>query len=344
MEWLDKKYTALLSGQLERFAWINQQVARARCPLCGDSQQSKTKARLYLYPHKGQYMVKCHNCQASLPFSAFLKRVSARLYSEYLVEKLRDERLPEDSDEDVFSGAFTTAPAGVQRDPLRYLIPLNTPSLAQPNDPLHEVWAYARGRHIPTSQMGRLMATNQAVTWLQPLVGEEKAARVQDGLSYLVIPLTLPNGEMCGCQLRLLTRHEYITFKWGPYKIFGLDHRVSTLPTIITEGPIDSLFVPNAIAACSSDLQSIVRQLEDDKVMLPTEPRVYCWDAEPRNLSIVRLMKIAIDAGEKVVIWPRGAPKDLNDCASVGFDVPALLKKYTYQGLRAQLEFSYWKI
>ena len=341
--WLDEKYLRLLSPSLDHFVQKHPHVFNFRCPLCGDSEQNRYKARGYCFPKVATLMFKCHNCQMALPFPALLKRVNRRLFDEYMLEKLKDAPHAKTA-EDAFLDAFQHPTTAVDPGPGADIVPLSEPSLRQPSAPLYPVYAYAQKRQIPNARIGQLWATVKAYTYLRKLVGDDKAAKVKDGLLYLVLPLTMPNGEWCGCQLRLLTRKEYITFRWSGFKVFGLDRRNKNQTTIVTEGPLDSLFVPNAIAACSSDLLGVVQTLEQAHVMLPDEPRIYCWDNEPRNTAVVKLMDEAIKQQQSIVILPRDTPKDLNDAALAGLDVPQLIRKHTYHGLRAALEFSRWKI
>jgi hypothetical protein len=70
-------------------------------------------------------------------------------------------------------------------------------------------------------------------------------------------------------------------------EVFGLENWTSEKPTYITEGPIDSLFLPNAIAACGSGFDGCRAGLEDQDIMKASHKRIYIWDNEPRNKDIV---------------------------------------------------------
>ena len=69
----------------------------------------------------------------------------------------------------------------------------------------------------------------------------------------------------------------YITIKLDENKrrIYGLDRLDVNKKVYVVEGPIDSLFLPNSIAAAGSDLN----------INLPNA--VYILDNEPRNKQIV---------------------------------------------------------
>jgi len=284
-------------------------------------------------------MYKCHNCNSALPFSALLKRLSRSLYDEYLLETFRDEQ-PANTVQTPSNPAAKTAPV----DELlgNYVFPLS--QLAVLRGALWPVVSYANQRQIPKSQFHRLFATQHARTWLTPLVGE-KAQKVEDGEAYLVLPLRLPDGMWYGCQLRSLTQKIYTTFRWShePLKVFGLEALNPEKKIHVVEGPIDSLFVENAIAACSSDLLGSIRVVEDLGYLPRTAERVYIFDNEPRNKEIVRLLSAAVRLHESVVIWPRGIEKDINDMERAGLDTRALIQKHTFTGLQAELELVKWK-
>lgn len=349
--WLDEKYLRLVSPSLDHFVQKHPHVFNFRCPLCGDSERNSRKSRGYCFSKSTTLIYKCHNCSVAMPFSALLRRVSRRLYDEYMLEKLKDGPQPK-SDEDVFSDTFANVTDGsatmAPTTASPYIIALSEPSLRQPGASLYPVYDYVRNRRVPDSEMGRLWATIHAYTYLSTLVGEDKAAKVKDGEPYLILPLTMTQGMFWyGAQFRLLTRKEYITYKWSeqePLKVFGLDKWIPAETTYVVEGPLDALFVPNALAACSSDLMGVVHVMEERQVMDPRDPRVFVWDNEPRNKEVTRLMRQAISMRESVVIWPREYPKDINDMALQGIDPVAAIQKHTYQGLRAELEYQRWKI
>jgi hypothetical protein len=340
--WRDEKFLRLLAPTLQRFTQKSAHTFNFRCPLCGDSQTNKAKARGYIFPVGDVLLYKCHNCSVSLPFSALLRGQSRHLYDEYIFERLKEDgERPKAPPE--------AAPKPPESPPVHFLAqdspvyPLSILNHAYPS--LHVVLVFARDtRKLPDSAFDRLFATDKAKTWLTTLVGEEKASKVSDDLPYLVQPLRLPDGVWYGAQLRLVNRKEFLTFRWShePLKVFGLDAWTPRKLTYITEGPIDALFVPNALSTCGSDLLSGIRHLEDAEIMKPSNRRVYVWDNEPRNKEIVRHLRTAIKLNENVVIWPRRFPKDINDMVRADIDVDDVLPKRTFFGLNAELEMAAW--
>ena len=66
---------------------------RFRCPYCGDSQKSQSKARGYVVEKWGKQLFKCHNCGLSKPFEQFLKDLDAELYVEYFNQECSGRHL-----------------------------------------------------------------------------------------------------------------------------------------------------------------------------------------------------------------------------------------------------------
>jgi predicted RNA-binding Zn-ribbon protein involved in translation (DUF1610 family) len=335
--WLEEKYLRYLSGKLERFQQKGNHLSNFRCPLCGDSETKKTKARGYCFAKQQTLIFKCHNCDIALPFAALLKRLAPQLYNEYLLEKLRDETYVPDS-----PIIASEAPVGDVLRPV-HVFPLGDPNRLPPV--LNIVYNYVAGRMIGRSGLARLYATTEARTWLTPLVGAEKSARTIDGEPYLIMPMILPDGEWYGAQLRMIGRKEYITFRWShaPLKMFGLDALNTDQRIYVMEGPLDSLFLPNSIAAMGSDLLSAMQILETSGVLHTSLLRTYVWDNEPRNRDVRRHIETAILQNQSVVIWPSDYPKDINDMVLSGIDVIGTVSARTFSGLSAQLEFQTWK-
>lgn len=331
--WNDEKYLRLLSSQLTRFSQKAPQHYNCRCPFCGDSAQSAIKARGYFFPSTNALLYKCHNCGLALPFAAFLQRLSRALYDEYVMEVFRDQTpRPVDAAPVIPPPSRTL----VVYDEMHQLSAASLPTTIMP------VLDYVVERKLPASAFAQLYGTVKAHTFLLPLVGA-KAERVKDGLPYLVIPLRFANGEWYGAQFRLLTRKEYITFRWGHdhLRSFGLNTVNPNECVYVVEGPLDSLCLPNAIAMCGSDLLGGLDAVEQDGTHL--HDVVLVWDNEPRNPQIVKFLTTAVKQGRSVVIWPSDLPKDLNDMYANGLPVQTLVETHTYQGLRAELELQTWR-
>lgn len=66
---------------------------RFRCPYCGDSQKSQSRARGYVVEKWGRRLFKCHNCGLSKSFDQFLKDLDAGLYAEHVSRECSERHL-----------------------------------------------------------------------------------------------------------------------------------------------------------------------------------------------------------------------------------------------------------
>lgn len=339
--WRDEKYLHLLSSQLSRFSTKGHHTFNFRCPICGDSETNKHKARGYCFAKGDVLIYKCHNCSVAIPFAALLRRVSRFMYDQYVMEAMQEQAQTSVTSEPVAQKAPEPAQPASETIPET---PVGCHAISEGEPSIEPVRAFLRSRQVPVTADNRLFGTLTANRWLTLRVGEDKAGKVCDGQPYLVQPLRLPDGTWYGAQLRMIARKEYFTFRWShdPLKVFGLEAWTPKKTTYITEGPIDSLFVPNAVSTCGSDLMSGFQLAIDQKLVPLTAPRVFIWDNEPRNKEITRHIRDAVRLHESVVIWPREYPKDINDMVQAGIDVNTVIQRRTFQGIRAELEFAAW--
>jgi hypothetical protein len=63
--------------------------------MCGDSLSDKKKARGYIYEKRGTYLYHCHNCSITLSVPNFIKQVDQSVYNDYVLEKMKNNRPPE---------------------------------------------------------------------------------------------------------------------------------------------------------------------------------------------------------------------------------------------------------
>ena len=105
----------------------------------------------------------------------------------------------------------------------------------------------------------------------------------------------------------------------------------------IVEGPLDSLFLDNCLAAGGADLQ------------LPVDKKdvVFIFDNEPRNKEIIDRMYKLIDKEYMIVIWPEGQKeKDINEMVINGKtkeQVQKIISDNTYSGLSAITQLNAYK-
>ena len=119
--------------------------------------------------------------------------------------------------------------------------------------------------------------------------------------------------------------------------IYGLDVINYNKPVKIVEGPLDSLFLDNAIACAGTSFNKI------ESLNLP-EDRVIIVDNQPKNKEVCNIIHNLIKAGEKVVIWPDDVEqKDINDMILADVDVENLISNNVFHNLEAELRFTNWR-
>ena len=157
----------------------------------------------------------------------------------------------------------------------------------------------------------------------------------------LIIPFYDVDEKVFAFQGRAFGKEQpkYITLKLyeNKQKIFGLE-RINLHKTLyIVEGPIDSLFVDNCIAAAGADIQ------------LPGDSKdvVFVFDNEPRNKEIIKRMYNVIDDSYKLVIWPESIKeKDINEMIVNGKtkqQIQTIISDNTYSGLSALTKLNTYK-
>jgi transcription elongation factor Elf1 len=331
VDFTELKYAQMLSGRLENFRIRNTNPYKInfRCPVCGDSQKSRSKSRGWLLESKNVFHYYCHNCGASQGFSFFLKSIDQLLYNDYVAEKFMANTAVKDSepDENQFK---TKAPVFNKKNPL-----LKIKKISQLKSD-HPIKRYIEKRKIPTKHHYRLYFAKKFKTWINEII-PNKFENIGKDEPRLVIPFLDQNGNCFGVSARGFDpkgiRYITIMFEERP-KIFGLDKVDFSQPYYIVEGAIDSFFIENAIAMNGAEGNGNAAG----------DNAIYVFDAEPRNKEIHKRMEKVIKAGYKVCIWPDDVPgKDINEIYLAGLDPEKLIEDNTYQGLQAELKLSAWR-
>jgi|TARA_B100000085_G_scaffold49420_1_gene42725 transcription initiation factor IIE alpha subunit len=322
MDIIDSKYIGLISSRLQKFKRVKANLYNFRCPICGDSQKHKNKARGYFYQVKTNTNYKCHNCGASLSFNNFLKQIDATLHKQYILEKFKEGH----------AGGRNFV---VEEPKFDFTKPVFKPKLDLPKAsevPMAREYLVKR-RLDPTkfyfAQKFQEWTNKQKQTF-DNIVRDE---------CRIVIPLYDTNSELIGFQGRSLVPNsiKYITVMLNDSKpkIYGLEKVNEEKPIYIVEGPFDSTLVENSVAMCGSDIDIRTFGWSD---------YIWVFDNEPRNREINNRVSKIIDRGDKVVIWPSHInQKDINDMVLSNIDVISVLKSNTYSGLKAKVKFNNWK-
>ena len=86
----DIKYLNLASSHLQSFKKKGEHLWNFRCPICGDSQKNKAKARGYVYRKQNALFYKCHNCGDGRSVSNLVKFLSVDIHKQYVLEVYKD--------------------------------------------------------------------------------------------------------------------------------------------------------------------------------------------------------------------------------------------------------------
>ena len=320
MDFVDVKYINLISARFQKFKKIKNNLYNFRCPICGDSQKNKSKARGYLYQVKNNTNFKCHNCGVNISFNNFLKQIDSVIYKQYTFEKFKDGKTGKNftADEPVF----------------KFEAPKFKPKLDLPKASLNpDAKKYLESRKLNPD---KFYYTDQFKSWTNSL--KDVFDDTTKDEPRIIIPLFYQN-TLIGFQGRALgpSKIKYITVMLNDDapKIYGLDEIEKNKTVYITEGPFDSTFISNAIALCGAD---------GDVSKWGIGDCVWIYDNEPRNAEIHSRISRVIDRGEKVVIWPSFLrEKDINDMILSGLNVQDMIESNTYSGLEAKLKFTTWK-
>ena len=321
MDLVDSKYIGLVSSRLQKFKRVKADLYNFRCPICGDSQKHKNKARGYLYPLKADINFKCHNCGASSTFSNFLKQLDPTLHKQYVFEKFQTRNTGK--------GSIIEEPKFDFKKPV-FKKSLDIPKASE----VSVAREYLEKRKLDPT---KFYFASKFKEWAN--TQKQTFDTTHRDESRIIIPMYDTERNLIGFQGRALGPNfvKYITVMLNDNapKIYGLE-RVNPKETVyVVEGPFDSTFVENSVALCGSD---------GDMAHLEGSSIVYVYDNEPRNQEILGRIEQCINRGERVVIWPRSIEeKDINDMVLANYDIMDILKSNTHSGLEAKVKFNNWK-
>jgi len=331
---IDRTFLLRVSPKLQKFTQKKDNLYNFRCPLCGDSSKNKTKARGYVYEKKNNYFYMCHNCGASTSFYNFLEKVDPNLVKEYALERYKNGEQGRDNYiKPTFDEVKTEAP--------KFKKSLAIPAInSLPAE--HYAKVYVEARKIPEKFHSELYFAEDFKGFVDSLQIEKEGLKEDD--PRLVIPFYDEDKNLVAFQGRALgeSKLRYITVKTDKdnHKLFGTD-RINTEEMIyVVEGPIDSMFLQNAVATADSNLMAASKHFDKSKIVL-------IYDNEPRNKELHKQIDKAIEEHYNVVIWPEMiVEKDINDMVLNGFspdEIQDIISKHTFVNLRAKMEFINWK-
>jgi len=326
--WLEKKYLRLVSTRFQNSKWKTDDLLNHSCPYCGDSDKNEYKARGYHFTHKGSYLYKCHNCGISTGFKNFLKEQDKVLYKEFIKEAYggkKEQKLPP-------SHAFK--PKFKPKHPLS--------KICQKAKDVEEARQYLEDRKIPKHRWDDIWFIRNAQELSS--ICDKYRERILGNDARIILPFYSPDGTLIGVTGRAIgdSRLRYLTMKFDDDQplIFN-QNKIDKQQTIyVTEGPIDSLFLPNSIAVAGSDFGKLDDNLKQNAILI--------YDNEPRSKEILTKLQHVIEQEWQVVIWDdkRIADyKDINDMVNAigSEEVLSIINKSVYKGLSAKLKLGQYK-
>ena len=325
---IDLQYLYNISPRLDRFKKKSRNLFNFRCPYCGDSKKNKSKARGFVYAVKNEYFYKCHNCSKGTTLGKLIEHIDPQIYKQYVIEKYKSG-----NNNTVQEPEFKFEPVKFDDKMLKDLTRFDK----IPNHPAYKM--FIENRHLKDYH-DKLYVTWHFYDWVNKLI-PNKFPNVKEDHPRVIIPFLDVDNKMFAFQGRAFGDEEpkYITIKLDDNKrrIYGLDRLDINKTIYITEGPIDSLFLPNAIAVAGSDLE--VKKLK--------RKAVYVFDNEPRNREITQKMEKLIEKNYNICIWPKSLKyKDINDMVMSGMtpvEIQGIIDNNTFSKLSAHQQLVNWK-
>ena len=347
MIWLEKKYLSMVMSSLDNAKWKGDTTLNHSCLYCGDSQKNAYKARGYHFVVDQSFVYKCHNCGKSTSSINFLKDNFSMIHKEYMKEWMKEKgvkpkkhasghKMPS-------ANSFKFVPRTDILNKNDIMSEENLKILMKPCSEVAVAKKYLEDRKIPSEHYTQLYYTDkpQNLSFLSPKYKD----RVLGTDPRIVLPFYSEEGELIGLSGRAINdsplRYLTMRFRDDLPLIFNLHNVDKTKTIFVTEGPLDSLFLPNSIAVAGSDFKKIDDVIKDNAVLI--------FDNEPRNKEILKKLEEVIDLGYSVVIWNDkrlDGLKDINDMIKNGLTVTEvidIIDKCTFHGLSAKAKFMEYK-
>ena len=326
--YIDIKYLSIISPQLQLFKKKQDFLWNFRCPYCGDSQKSRTKARGFVYRKKNDLFFKCHNCGIGTTLGKLIEHIDSKTHKDYIMERYTKG----------VSGQYASEPEFKFNEPVfrtkGVLKNLKSISDLSTDHPARKI---VERRKIPAEFMSELYLCESFYKFTNNLI-PNKFPSLDGDHPRLLIPFRDEEGELFAYQGRAFGNEQpkYLTIKLEEKdRIFGLD-RINKIKNVyVVEGPLDSLFVDNCIAVAGAAVPS----MDCDYTII--------FDNEPRNKELLKQIEKEIEKGSKVVLWPDHINhKDINDMIIAGYSkeqVQETIRNNTFSGAEAKLRFAEWR-
>lgn len=346
MLYIDAQYPTRLSPWLRNFKQVRQYAWVFSCPLCGDMSKGKQKARGYIYrPGTANHLnYKCFHCAASMSMGSFMKDQYPDIYKQYVFQRYEETSKAHVAHKNI-KEVMDIVPKAVPKTVLVTDAALDGLKPCAGLKDSHPVAKYLSKRMINKDLWHLLYYSTEFVKYVNSQSPGKFDLKKVEEHPRLIIPYFNAHGKMFAFQGRAFDAREpkYITIKLDEdaERIYGLERVDYSKRIYCTEGPIDSLFLPNAIAVSGSSFDSPTMQALKTNLTI-------VGDNEPRSREIIKIVKKNIDMGYSVCMLPHSVKeKDINDMVKAGFtlnEIHDMIDANTFRGAEALLKFSQWKL
>lgn len=316
---IDVRYFKMAVGA-DRIKHESGNDIQARCPICGDSKHSKSKARLHLYDKNGVTLVNCFNeCPCvNKPVWKFLRDHYPTLLPSYNREKFSNkiDEIKNDVDLcDLVGELDVPSETATQFEKPSLLFDLSSKF-----ENTTKSYEYIESRGLEWNPLlGDIYVSKK------PLTIDGKFYNIKD---FIIIPLYC-GSKWYGFYSRSLTEHKFYTYipeKNAGFKVWNMYNIDRTKPVYVFEGIFD------ALAAYNSGFTNVIACMGAKPPLDKLDGCKLVFALDNDTTGVKNAIKYA-ELGYDVVVYDN-LYKDLNEMLINNMDITEILNK-TYNGLSA---------
>jgi len=248
-----------------------------RCPVCGDSKTNNSKKRGYILKNKHPFIYFCHNCFYKKPAIMWMKEFYPNNYKDYFREILQENDKKQKPKLIVIKNP-TIRKKNPEREQTKFFVPI-----LKGETPIFEVAIkLCEDRNIPKDIWSK---------WFVAIDGMYK--------DRLIIPFFDDKNKIFYYQGRSLKGQmpKYLSRSGKHVNLYNYYTVDRNKPVIITEGPIDSIFLPNAIALTGVKIDDpLLKEFKHKRFLIDLDTKTY--DTKKKTIEL-------LTRGEYVFCWKK---------------------------------------